>query len=144
MSKTVSMTAAVFAAFLVGAASVAAEVSASADQRKPGVPVGHPSNPETWYVAAELLSEQSNPTLLPEAVRTLALRALAAAEQALTLNPVYYDALILKAALLRQRATSEKDPAVQIKLIVEAEACSRKAAEIAKLQERESRSQPLD
>ena len=114
-----------------------ATLSAGVEQRREVVPVGHPNNPETWYLLAESLSEQSkDSTLTPDGAKALVLRSLEATEQALKLNPVYYNALNLKAALLRQRAISEKDPSVRKKLIAEAEVVSRKAAEIAERREK--------
>jgi hypothetical protein len=112
-------------------------ISADAGQRRDGVPVGHQKNPETWYVLAEALSKQAkDSTLTPAAARALVLRSLEVNEQALTLNPDYYEALNLKAGLLRQRAPSEKDPSVRKKLIAEADVVSRRAAEIAKRREK--------
>ena len=144
MAKTLSTTAAVFAAFLIGVNFYGADVGAAGSldrqyapgngvEHRQGFTLGHPKNPETWFTLAEWLSEQAkDATLPPDAARTLILRGLEVNEQALSLNPDYYRALTLKAALLRQRATSEKDSSVRKKLIAEAEAYSIKAADIAK------------
>ena len=143
MAKTLELTGTVFAAFLMVAICDAANIGAAGSlgrqyapgtgaERK-GFAVGHPKNPETWFILAEWLSEQAKDSTLPaDAARTLVLRGLEVNEQALALNPDYYGALNLKAALLRQRATSEKDPSVRKKLIAEADGYSAKAAEIAK------------
>ena len=142
MSKALRLRAVVFAACVL-LATYAASAGAGAEQRgKDHVPLGHPRNPETWYVLAESLAEQAkDSSLTPDAARRLVFRCLEVNEQALDLNPVYYDALTLKAALLRQRATTEKDASVRKKLIAEsvrkkliaeADVCSGKAAEIAK------------
>ena len=144
MAKTLTLAVTVFATFLMVVICDAGDVSAAGSldrqyapvtsaERKGLVAVGHPKNPETWFILAEWLSEQAKDETLPlDAARTLVLRALEVNEQALALNPDYYRALNLKAALLRARATSEKDSSVRKKLIAEADGYSVKAAEIAK------------
>ena len=144
MAKTLTLAATVCAAFLMAAICGAADVGSAGSpdrqyapgtgaERKGLVAVGHPKNPETWFILAEWLSEQAKDANLPsDAARTLVLRGLEVNEQALALNPDYYRALNLKAALLRQRVTSENDASVRKKLIAEADGYSAKAAEIAK------------
>jgi hypothetical protein len=98
----------------------------------PGYANGHPKNPETWYILAEWLSEQAKDVALPQdQARTLVLRGLDVNEQALTLNPVYYEALGLKSVLLRQRAVLEKSSSLRRRLIAEADGYRVRAAEIA-------------
>jgi hypothetical protein len=104
---------------------------ASPSQPGKGVSVGHPENPETWYVLADWLSQQAR-TLKPAASRTLVLRGLEVNDQALALNPDYYEALKLKAELLRLRAASEKGSSAQKRLIADADAYAKKAAAIAR------------
>ena len=148
MAKTPSLTAAAFTVFLTAVTFDGAGLGAArsldgqyapgnAAEPRQGFAVGHPKNPETWFILAEWLSQQAKDATLPsDAARTLVLRGLEVNEQALALNPDYYSALNLKAALLRQRATSEADSSVRKKLIAEADECSAKAAEIARLRKK--------
>ena len=140
MSKTLSLTASLVAVVLV-VISFATNVTAKGALDGGNAPAsqryatGHPKNPETWYLLAEWLSEQAKDTALsPDSAKRLVLRGLDVNEQALTMNPVYYEALTLKAVLLRQRAAYEKDLAVQKTLIAEADVYRAKAEELAKRQ----------
>ena len=152
MSKTLSRTATVFAGFLLLMTCVSGDACAgSSPPERPtpslagqdgfpkivehpqGYGNGHPKNPETWYILAEWLSNQAkDPALPPEVARKLVLRGLEVNEQALTLNPVYYEALGLKSALLQQQAMHEKSSSVRKRLIAEADVYRIRAAEIAR------------
>ena len=62
------------------------------------------------------------------------LTGLAAEDKALAINPEYYEALIFKNILLRLQANTEKDPALQKRLLAEADDLKRKGDEVQKKQ----------
>jgi hypothetical protein len=95
-----------------------------------------PDDPESWHRLAAIYAEkaQKDAKLPRDLAKQHVLRGLAVNERALTINPVYYEALRLKSILLRQRALYEDDPSLRKRLIAEADAASAKAAELLKRQ----------
>ncbi len=82
-----------------------------------------PKNPEAWhtiglYYQDKVLQDKR----LPRAQALgYVLKGIEAEDKALALNPEYYLAVVYKNILLRQQAVYEKDPAVQKRLIDEAD-----------------------
>ena len=90
-------------------------------------------DPESWYLLAAYCSEKSNDATLPRSVaRDYVIRGLEADDRALAMNGDYYNALLLKSVLLRQRVQYERDPSVRIRLAAQADHYSARAAEIAR------------
>jgi hypothetical protein len=91
-------------------------------------------DPESWYNLAKHYSDRvQNDAKLAEAVSSqFVLLGLEANERALSINPVYYEALRLKNVLLRQRARHEPNAAVQKRLLADALAATAKADDLAK------------
>jgi hypothetical protein len=90
-------------------------------------------DPESWYFLAAYCLEKSNETALPTSVaRAYVIRGLEADDRALAMNGDYYEAVVLKSVLLRQRVKHENDPYVRAWLDSEAAIYSFRAAEIAK------------
>jgi len=80
MARTLSRTATVFAAILIGVVCCAVDLGAAGSldrQYAPGngpakgetFAVGHPKNPETWFILAEWLSEQAITSSQPTGTR---------------------------------------------------------------------------
>ncbi|TAK15650.1 MAG: tetratricopeptide repeat protein [Acidobacteria bacterium] len=93
-----------------------------------------PNNPEAYHYMATFFQDKiaKDYTLSKAAQRAYALRGIAAEDKALALNPNYAEAMIYKNIILRQQANTEKDPAVQKKLIAEAEELRNKGIAIQK------------
>jgi hypothetical protein len=88
-------------------------------------------NPERWYLLAEYCSQKANDTTLPKGVaRDYVIRALEADDRALGMNQDYYDAILLKSVLLRQRVHYEEDPSVRRRLAAEADVYSARADDL--------------
>ncbi len=95
-----------------------------------------PNNPEAWQMKAGYYEEaaRTDTRLSPEEKRDYVTKGLEAVEKALQLNAEYVDALVFKNLLLRQQALLEKDPAVQKKLLAEADTLRDRAQELRKKQ----------
>ena len=72
------------------------------------------------------------------------MKGLEVEEKALALNPNYADAIIIKNILLRQQARVESDPAVQKRLISEAEVLYKRGMELRKLANQATAEGPKD
>ena len=89
-----------------------------------------PTNPENWHALTKQYAEKvRTDARLPKAVaKEYLLKGLDCDEKALAINPDYFDALTLRAFLLRRRAALyEPDAAMQRKLIAQAEICEQRA-----------------
>jgi hypothetical protein len=65
------------------------------------------------------------------------MRGLEVEDKALAINPEYYEALAFKNILLRQQANYEKDPALQKRLLSQADEVKAKSLELQKKQNAE-------
>jgi hypothetical protein len=92
-----------------------------------------PNIPENWHALAKHYYEKvKNDANLPsDLAKTYVMRGLEFEKRALMLDPNYYDAVVLRGSLLRQSALYEKDPAIQKRLIAEADALKQRAADLA-------------
>jgi cytochrome c-type biogenesis protein CcmH/NrfG len=91
-----------------------------------------PSNPEAFYTIATYYWEKAyrdSATPEPDKMRFV-LAGLEAIDTAIELNPDYYEALTYKGLLLRVQANLDKNPAVQQKLLAEAEVYQNRAEEV--------------
>jgi tetratricopeptide (TPR) repeat protein len=88
-----------------------------------------PNNPEAWHSMAPYYSEKAMKDFkLPkDKAKQYVMRGLEVEDKALSLNPDYFEALAYKNILLRQRANLEKDPALQKRLLAEADDLKQKA-----------------
>jgi len=95
-----------------------------------------PNNPEAWHTMGPYYSEKAmkDSKLSKDMAKKYVLRGLEVEEEALKINPQYYEALAFKNILLRQQALYEKDPAVQKKLLAEADEVKAKSIEMQKQQ----------
>jgi len=102
-----------------------------------------PNNPEAWHtIGASYQDEVFQNSKLPPGKQKLSpakqkeyvLAGIAAEDKALAINPEYYEALIFKNILLRLQANVEKDPAVQKRLIAEADELHSKGEQVQKKQ----------
>ena len=95
-----------------------------------------PNNPEAWHTIGGFYSDKvtRDKKLSQKVGLEMTLKGLEAEDKALALNPEYFEALSYKNILLRQQALYERDPAVQKRLINEAEGYYNKAIEIQKKQ----------
>lgn len=95
-----------------------------------------PNNPEAWHSMAPYYSEKAMKEFkLPKDVaKKYVMRGIEVEDKALSLNPDYSEALIYKNILLRQQATLEKDPAVQKRLLNQADEAHRRGEELLKKQ----------
>ncbi len=93
-----------------------------------------PNNPEAYHYMATFYQDkiEKHIQLSGEQKRLYAIKGIAAEDKALALNPNYTDAIVYKNILLRQQARFERDPAVQKRLINEAEVLYKKAIEMRK------------
>jgi len=91
-----------------------------------------PKNPEAWHMIGSLYQEKvfRDKTLPRAQALEYTLKGLEAEDKALAINAEYYDAVIFKNILLRKRALYERDPALQKRLIEEADALSKKGEAI--------------
>jgi tetratricopeptide (TPR) repeat protein len=91
-----------------------------------------PNNPEAWHtIATYYYKKVFEDTSVPRTVgRDYVLRGLEAEDKAIELNPEYFEALTFKNLLLRQQANLERDPAVQKKLLAEADQWRKRALEV--------------
>lgn len=91
-----------------------------------------PNNPEAWQAIATFYWEETsgNESLRPNVGREYTIDGIAATNRALELNPDYFEAVAYKNLLLRQQARYERDPAVQKKLIAEADQLLERAKEL--------------
>jgi len=88
-----------------------------------------PNNPEAWHTMAPYYSEKAMKDFkLPkDKARAYVMRGIEVEDEALKLNPNYGEAMTYKNILLRQQALFEKDRAIQLKLIDEADRLKAKA-----------------
>lgn len=93
-----------------------------------------PNNPEAYHYMATFYQDkvQKDFRLAPNKKRDYIMKGLEVEDKALALNPNYTEAMVYKNILLRQQATIEKDPAVQKRLIDEADKLRAKAMEMTK------------
>jgi tetratricopeptide (TPR) repeat protein len=93
-----------------------------------------PNNPEAYHTMATYYWDEASHdrTLTPAQKREYILKGIEADDKALALNPNYTEALTYKNILLRMQALTEKDPAVQKRLINEADELRNKAIGIMK------------
>ena len=93
-----------------------------------------PNNPEAYHYMATFYQDkiEKHVQLPNETKRRYAIKGIEAEDKALALNPNYTDAVVYKNILLRQQARFEKDPALQRRLIAEAEVLYKKAIEMRK------------
>jgi tetratricopeptide (TPR) repeat protein len=91
-----------------------------------------PNNPEAWQAIATAYFQQifDNKSLRPAVAREYAVEGIQATDRAIALNPDYFEAVAFKNILLRQQALTERDPAVQKKLIAEADVLEKRANEL--------------
>jgi Flp pilus assembly protein TadD len=82
-----------------------------------------PNNPEAWHTIGTYNYEKvfRDKQLSRELQRKYVEAGLAAEDKALELNGDYFEAVTFKNLLLRAKANTERDPAVQKNLIAEAE-----------------------
>ena len=95
-----------------------------------------PNNPEAWHTIGTFIFDNLNrdKTLgRPQAIAYV-MTGLEAEDKALAINPEYFEAVSYKNILLRVRANLERDPALQKKLLDEAEVLHAKALQIQKKQ----------
>jgi len=91
-------------------------------------------NPQGFHLIATYFEEtvRKDFRLTPPQKKDYALKGIAAEDKALSLNPSYVDAMIVKNILMRHQANAEKDPATQKKLIQDADDLRSKAIAIQK------------
>jgi tetratricopeptide (TPR) repeat protein len=91
-----------------------------------------PNNPEAWHTMGTFYYEKvfKDRQLSRDVARKYVDAGLAAEDKALALNSDYFEAVTFKNLLLRSKALTERDPAVQKKLIDEAERLRHRAEEI--------------
>jgi hypothetical protein len=91
-----------------------------------------PNMPENWHALAKHYYEKvKNDANLPrDLAKAYVMHGLEFEKRALLLDPNYYDAMVLRGSLLRQAALYEKNPAIQKKLIAEADALKQRAADL--------------
>jgi tetratricopeptide (TPR) repeat protein len=101
-----------------------------------------PNNPEAWHTMGPYYYEKAlkDSKLTKDVAKKYVMRGLEVEDKALAINPDYYEALAFKNILLRQQALYEKDPAVQKKLISQADDIKAKAVELQKKQNAEAAS----
>lgn len=93
-----------------------------------------PNNPEAYHYMATFYQDkvQKDYRMAKAQQRDYVLKGVEAEDKALALNPNYSEAMVYKNILLRQQANTEKDPAVQKRLIGEADRLRAKAIELQK------------
>lgn len=93
-----------------------------------------PNNPEAYHYMGTFYQDkvQKDLGLKPADKRAYILKGLEVEDKALALNPNYVEAMVYKGIILRQQATIEKDPAVQKRLIGEADQLRNKALDMQK------------
>ena len=93
-----------------------------------------PNNPEAFHYMATFYQDEVAKDFRLSAAQKKAyiLKGIEADDKALALNPNYVEAMIYKGIMLRQQATVEKDPAVQKRLIDEAEKLRNKGMDLQK------------
>lgn len=82
-----------------------------------------PNNPEAWHTIGTFYYDKvfQDKTLARSVAMDYVLQGIEAEDKALAINPDFAQALIYKNILLRQQANLETDPAVQARLIEEAD-----------------------
>jgi tetratricopeptide (TPR) repeat protein len=88
-----------------------------------------PNNPEAWHTLGTyyFAKIQKNPKLPKDLARSYVKAGLDAEDKALAINAEYPEALTYKSLLLRLQANIETDPAVQKKLLADADTFHSKA-----------------
>ncbi len=99
-----------------------------------------PNNPEAWHTMGPYYSEKAmkDSKLSKDVAKKYVTRGLEVEDKALAINPDYYEALAFKNILLRQQANYEKDPAVQKRLLSQADEVKAKSVELQKRQNAEA------
>ena len=91
------------------------------------------SNPELWFFVAKYCSEKSGDAGLSSFdAYEYVMRGILAIDHALTMNPMYLEALEIKSTLLFQQAKHERDPNVRRRVVAEAKLYQDSANRIAK------------
>jgi tetratricopeptide (TPR) repeat protein len=95
-----------------------------------------PNNPEAWHTISTYYSDKvmRQKNLPKKTAMEYVLKGIGADDKALAINPEYFEAVSYKNILLRQQANLETDPAVQKRLINEADDLLKKALELQKKQ----------
>ena len=95
-----------------------------------------PNNPEAWHSMAPYYSEKAMKDfkLSKDVAKKYVLRGIEVEDKALAINPDYSEALIYKNILLRQQANLEKDPAVQKRLLQQADEIKARGENLSKKQ----------
>lgn len=93
-----------------------------------------PNNPEAYHYMATFYQDKvaRDFGLPPAQKKAYILKGIEVEDKALALNPNYIEAMIYKGIILRQQATVEKDPAVQKRLVEEADQLRNKALDMQK------------
>jgi tetratricopeptide (TPR) repeat protein len=95
-----------------------------------------PNNPEAWHAIATNYWDKvfRDKRLARATALEYTKKGILAADEAIKLNPDYYEAVTFKNILLRQQALYERDPATQKRLLEEADVVQRRALELQKKQ----------
>jgi hypothetical protein len=82
-----------------------------------------PNNPEAWHTMGTYYFDkvQRDKGLAKDVAKKYILAGIAAEDKAIGLNPKYYEAVTYKNLLIRQQVYTEKDPAVQKRLLQDAD-----------------------
>jgi tetratricopeptide (TPR) repeat protein len=93
-----------------------------------------PNNPQGFHLIATYYEEKCRKDfrLSPAQKHDYALKGIEAEDKALSLNPNYVDAMIIKNILMRHQANTEKDPAKQKQLLKDADDLRGKAIALQK------------
>jgi len=96
-----------------------------------------PNNPEAWHAMGPYYQEKAlkDTKLSKDQAKKYVQQGLEVEDKALKINPEYFEALAFKNILLRQQALYEKDPAVQRKLIADADVIKSHAEDVRKKQQ---------
>ena len=88
-----------------------------------------PNNPEAWQAIATFYFDEieTNKALRPAVARDYSIAGIEATDEAIKLNPEYFEAVAYKNILLRQRARFESNQALQKQLIAEADTLMKRA-----------------
>jgi tetratricopeptide (TPR) repeat protein len=95
-----------------------------------------PNNPEAWHTISTYYWDKVFRDKWLQRAQALEYvkKGIAASDEAIKLNPDYFEALSYKNILLRQQALYERDPAVQRRLTEEADVLKNRALEVQKKQ----------
>jgi tetratricopeptide (TPR) repeat protein len=103
-----------------------------------------PNNPEAWHTIATFYQDKvfQHKALPRDKQMEYVLKGIEASDKALAINSEYFEAVSYKNILLRMRANLERDPALQKKLIQEADVLYDKAIALQKKQNQGAGSGP--